>query len=471
MLFNSFEYVIFLVVAFAAFWALARMRVLRTVLLLVASYVFYMSWNATFIVLIVASTLIDYVIGLQLDRRDEPGYRKSLLLVSLVVNLGMLGLFKYADFGISAVADVLDALGMAYEPTYLNLVLPVGISFYTFQTLSYTIDVYRGKLKATKSFIEFATFVAFFPQLVAGPIVRAKEFLPQFEHDPKLDSRQVGEGLFLILCGMAKKIAVADFLAVHWIDRVFEDPATFSSTEVWIACYAYTWQLYGDFSGYTDIARGSAKLFGFELPENFQRPVATTGPIEFWRRWHITLSRWVQDYIYIPLGGSQKGEVRTYVNLFITFFVMGVWHGAGWTFVIFGIWHASGITLNRLYRQLRPDDGPWTGWKKVAGYLLLLHFLVVHWPMFRSPTLERMWEMYDQMFAFELMPIRAGAWVWVVLIGMFVIHYTPWRWVERVQEAMVKLPPPAQAAVVAAVGAALMWIGAEQAAPFIYFQF
>ena len=471
MLFNSFEYVLFLILAFAAYWSLARMRVLRTTWLLLASYVFYMSWNATFVLLIIASTIIDYWIGRRLEQTDVASARKFLLGISVSLNLGLLGLFKYADFFIEAAAEGLGRIGWPVEPRFLNLVLPVGISFYTFQTLSYTIDIYRRRLRATKSFLEFATFVAFFPQLVAGPIVRAREFLPQFKHPPRLSAQRVSEGLFLILCGMIKKVAIADFLATRLIDRVFENPESFSSAEVWVAVYGYTWQLYGDFSGYTDIARGSAKLFGFELPKNFDRPFNTTGPIEFWKRWHITLSTWVQDYVYISLGGSKKGEARTYFNLFLTFFIIGVWHGAGWTFVIFGLWHAMGVTLNRAYRQWRGRERPAAGWPRWVATLVSVHFFVIHWPMFRSPTVERMFEVYRQMFAFSGASLRIDPWVGIVIVGMFVVHFTPKAWVGRAERAMTQLSVPLQAALIAAIGALLMYIGSEQAAPFIYFQF
>ena len=472
MLFNSFEYVLFLVIVFGLFWALARSAVLRVLLLLVASYVFYMSWNATFIVLIVASTMIDYVVGARLGRTEAHRWRALLLAVSVITNVALLGLFKYADFFIDATAQSLALAGVHIAPAHLNLILPVGISFYTFQSMSYTIDIYRRQIEPTRSFIEFATYVAFFPQLVAGPIVRAKEFLPQFRRAPSLTTERLGEGLFLILCGMTKKVLIADYLAANLIDRVFDTPGSYSSTEVWIAVFGYTWQLYGDFSGYTDIARGSAKLFGFELPENFNRPFQATGPIEFWRRWHMTLSRWVQDYIFISLGGSRRGKARTYVNLFITFMIIGIWHGAGWTFVLFGLWHAIGVTSNRFLRDLL---GP--GRRRARGALraalmgLNLFFFVVHWPIFRSPNVSRMIEVYQQMFAMQLWPIRIGPSVLAVIIGMTVIHYTPQRWVENLERAMIRLPAIGQAAVVAIVAAILMVVGGSQPAPFIYFQF
>lgn len=496
MLFNSLDYIVFLFVVFALFWsfepttsAFARalvsrgprsreawLRFTRCVLLLIASCLFYMSWNATFILLLMGATLVDYAAGLALGRVETEWKRKAILGVSLLVNLGSLGIFKYADFGLVASSDVLHVFGVDWQPTLLHLILPVGISFYSFQTLSYTIDVYRRRLAPHRDPIEFATYVAFFPQLVAGPIVRASEFLPQFANRPRLSAAGAQSAIYLIVRGMVKKVAIADFLAAHLIDRVFENPGTFSAAEVWVAVYAYTWQLYGDFSGYTDIARGSARLFGFELPENFDRPFNTTGPIEFWRCWHITLSRWVQDYLYIPLGGSKKGRGRTYLNLFLSFLIIGLWHGAGWTFVLFGLWHAVGVTVNRLYRDWRKSRGldatpPERSWKRALLVFINLHFFVIHWPIFRSPSIERMTEVYRQMWAGDWLSVRIEPGVWAVIIGMGLTHFCPREWVERAEDRIREMPWPFMGVLVAAIAALLMLVSAGQAAPFIYFQF
>lgn len=495
MLFNSFDYIVFLILVFVAYWLLepgtnplagrlvgrnptllGGLRTTRITLLLVASYLFYMSWNSVFILLIIGSTLVDYLAGLALGRTEREGARKAVVCVSLLANLGLLGLFKYADFGLLASAQIAGLFGISWDPPLLHLLLPVGISFYTFQTLSYTIDVYRRRLPPHRNILQFATYVAFFPQLVAGPIVRAKEFLWQFAQPPRLTAAGAQSGIYLILRGLVKKVAVADFLATHLIDRVFDNPGAFSSSEVIVAVYAYTWQLYGDFSGYTDIARGSSRLLGFELPENFDRPFNSTGPIEFWRQWHITLSRWVQDYIYIPLGGSQKGNVRTYVNLFVTFFLIGVWHGAGWTFVIFGLWHASGVTLNRFWRRFREKRGlstrpPKGGWKRAVLVFISVHFFVVHWPIFRAKSLSNMLEVYDQMFARDWVPLRIDGWIWAVLLGMAVVHFAPREWVDGIERRIRDMPWPLMGLLVVVVGALLMHVSAGQAAPFIYFQF
>lgn len=472
MLFNSFEYFVFLALVFVGFWSLARHRFLRVLLLLVSSYIFYMAWNATFIVLIIASTLADYLCGLGLARASKPLVRKLLLAISLIFNLGLLGVFKYADFCIGATTETLALLGVDIAPRFLNLILPVGISFYTFQSLSYTIDVYRRKIKPTKNFLEFATFVAFFPQLVAGPIVRAKELMPQFELRPKLSSQRAGEAVFLILTGLIKKVIVADYLAANFLDRVYDNPATFSTTEVWLALFGYTWQLYGDFSGYTDIARGSAKLFGFELPENFYRPWRTTGPVEFWRTWHVTLGRWVQDYVYIPLGGSRHGLYRTWFNLGACLFLMGLWHGAGWGYVVFAVMITVALLANRLWRDVRRVSGPPAfGVKAVLFATIHQFYFLFVWTFFRPASLEQSFALHDQMLAGELWPIRISGWVWLLLIGMPLIHFTPPRWYGALQTRFVRAPLPIQALIVIALATFIAHVSAQQPAPFVYFQF
>jgi D-alanyl-lipoteichoic acid acyltransferase DltB (MBOAT superfamily) len=471
MLFNSFEYVLFLAVVFTAYWALARHGLVRVVLLLVASCVFYMSWNATFIVLVAASTALDYFVGLGLGRTDDPRYRKGLLAMSVGMNLGLLGLFKYADFFLEATSETLGLFGIPYEPSYLRLVLPVGISFYTFQTLSYSIDVYRREIEPTRSFLEFATFVTFFPQLVAGPIVRAKEFLPQFRRRPALTVEGAGEGFFLILKGMTKKVGVADFLAVNFVDRVFEAPGNYSSLEIVVALLGYGMQIYCDFSGYTDIACGSARLLGFELPENFNRPFAATGPIDFWRRWHLTLSTWVRDYLYVPLGGSRHGLFRKYVNTFVSFLIMGIWHGAGWTFVLFGLYHATTVSLNHMYRDYfgkRPEP---TGLRRAGLVALHMTFFTLHWPLFRAPDVSRMVTMYQKLFELTWVPHRVPPAVLAVILGAYIVHYTRVEWRDAAGRWFMRQPGLVQAGAISAVALLLAYVGARDAAPFIYFQF
>ena len=324
----------------------------RVVILFVASSLFYHAWAAAMpgpyrylLALLLGTIVLDYYLGLWIERTEQPARRKALLIISLCSNLGILVFFKYADF---FTQDVLDL-----PVRRLHLILPAGISFHTFQSLSYTIDVYRKQLRATRSVIQFATFVLFFPQLVAGPIVRAQDLLPQLEVLPALELPAATAGLFRIVVGLFKKIALADTLALALVDRVFEAPERFSAIEVSAGVYAYALQIYLDFSAYSDIAIGSAQVLGFTLPENFRTPYRAANLQEFWRRWHISLSTWLRDYLYITLGGSQGAPWRTYVNLFATMVLGGLWHGASWAFVVWGALHGGGLAVTRYFQRAR----------------------------------------------------------------------------------------------------------------------
>jgi D-alanyl-lipoteichoic acid acyltransferase DltB (MBOAT superfamily) len=471
MAFNSLEYVLFLFIVFTAFWTLARLRLWRTVLLLIASCAFYMSWNATFILLMAGATIIDYLVALWLEKVERPLHRKLILSISLSTNLGQLALFKYFGFFAQSFHDLGAVFGLDIPIPALDLILPAGISFYTFQTLSYVIDVYRGTLKASKSFIEFSTFVAFFPQLVAGPIVRAADFLPQFEIIPRISIDDVSNAVFLIIRGMAKKILIADFLAANFNDRVFDDPSAYGTLEVWVAAFSYNWQIYADFSGYTDIARGSARLFGFALPENFRRPYKAAGPAEWWNRWHITLSTWIRDYIYIPLGGSRVGEVRTYVNILIAFLASGIWHGAGWNFVLFGLWHGVTVSIDTFLKKHFGKRFDFTGPRRIPLVLFNLALFTFHWPVFRLSDLEDLEAAYVQMFSTDFEALRVPPTVWFVLVATTAWHMTPDAWGDWLRKRWVDLPVAYQAIILVACSAILVWVGSEQASPFIYFQF
>jgi len=327
----------------------------RVVILFVVSALFYHAWAAAmpglyrYLLLLLLGTIsLDYYLGLWIERASSPAKRKALVIVSLCSNLGVLFFFKYYDFFIH---DVVGA-----DVGRLNLILPAGISFHTFQSLSYTIDVYRKQLPATRSVVEFATFVLFFPQLVAGPIVRAHDLLPQLANPPPLELSRATEGLFRIVVGLFKKIALADTLALSIVDRVFDAPTTFSSVEVLCGVYAYALQIYLDFSAYSDIAIGSAQLLGFELPENFKTPYRSANLQEFWRRWHISLSTWLRDYLYITLGGSRGAEWRTYLNLSLTMLLGGLWHGASWAFIVWGALHGFGLAITRYFQRATARD-------------------------------------------------------------------------------------------------------------------
>ncbi len=342
MAFNSIDFALFLPVVFILYWFVCQKSLrLQNFLIVVASYFFYGLWDWRFLSLILFSTFVDFFIGKQLDKEEGTSKRKLLLWTSIVVNLGFLGFFKYYNFFVDNFIEVFSFFGVKFQASSLNIILPVGISFYTFQTMSYTLDVYYKKLKATDDFIGFAAFVSFFPQLVAGPIERATNLLPQFYTKRNFDYAKAADGMRQILWGLFKKIVIADGCA-EYANLIFNNSADYSGSTLLLGALFFTFQIYGDFSGYSDIAIGTSRLFGFNLMQNFAFPYFSRDIAEFWRRWHISLSTWFRDYLYIPLGGSKGGLGKKIRNTFIIFLVSGFWHGANWTFVVWG-------ALNALY--------------------------------------------------------------------------------------------------------------------------
>ncbi|NMA66875.1 MAG: MBOAT family protein [Clostridiaceae bacterium] len=346
MLFNSLEYLIFFPVVTIAYFALPSLKI-RNFMLLIASYYFYMQYKPEYALLMLFSSFVCYLAGLNIDQTEKKGIKRFWLLISILSTLGVLFFFKYFNFFNSNVAGLLKFFNVPYQPLSINVLLPVGISFYTFQALSYTIDVYRGDIKAERDFFTFALFVSFFPQLVAGPIERSTNLLPQFYKHNEFDSARIASGLRLMLFGFFKKVVIADRLAII-VNSVYNNYTSYNGAYYVIATIAFAYQIFCDFSGYSDIARGTARVFGYELQSNFERPYYSKSVTEFWRRWHISLSSWFRDYLYIPLGGSRKGYIRTLLNLFIVFVVSGLWHGASWTFVIWGALNGLAIVIEKI---------------------------------------------------------------------------------------------------------------------------
>jgi len=381
MLFASFDFVLFFVPVLLAYWLLARRPVVRWLWLLGASYFFYCAsakpasgpWPTPwyFVGLIVASTLMDYAAARVMAASSRALVRNLALSVSLAGNLGMLGYFKYASFLLEVTSEVAHLWGVPIRLPSLHLALPIGISFYTFQSMSYTIDVWRGRIHAERSLLRFAVYVAFFPQLVAGPIVRPAEFLPQLRAPARVDIDDVNFAIYRIGKGLFKKVVLGDLIAANFTDLVFATPTRYSSLENVIALYAFTLQIYADFSGYSDMAIGVARLLGFRLPENFDRPYQSRDVGEFWRRWHMTLSNWLRDYVFYPLGGSRGSHARTYFNLWLTMFLVGIWHGASWNFVIYGNLHAMALLYSRFNRFQAPRGEKIYAVMMVAASLLL----------------------------------------------------------------------------------------------------
>jgi alginate O-acetyltransferase complex protein AlgI len=388
MIFSSIEFFVFLALVLFGLGVTSKEEHRRN-LLLVASYVFYGWWDWRFCFLILVSSLIDFCAGLRIEAAGSRAARKRWLVVSLCANLGILGVFKYANFFMDNFRPLFGLAGV--DIPHLNIILPVGVSFFTFQTMSYSIDVYRGKLPATRNFRDFALFVSFFPQLVAGPIVRGKEFLPQLEFVHPFRFANVHRGLDIFLRGFTKKVLFADTLAVY-VDPVFRNPEAYSSGTAWMAVIAYALQIYYDFSGYSDMAIGVGKMMGFELPVNFRHPYRSLDVTEFWRRWHISLSGWLRDYLYIPLGGNRMGTNRTYVNLGITMLLGGLWHGASWNFVVWGALHGIALAVHKLWVGLRGDREPRGGLPRaLLSWAVTFLFVLVTWVFFRAADFPTAW--------------------------------------------------------------------------------
>lgn len=362
-------------------------------MLLLASYVFYGAWDWRFLSLIVFSTAVDYLVALQMSRSTQAARRKALLMVSLVVNLGLLGVFKYLGFFVDSFVEMADGLGWTVSAPVLHIVLPVGISFYTFQTLSYTIDVYRREMTPTTNFLNFALYVAFFPQLVAGPIERARHLLPEIEAPRQVTLHKLGRGAVLCLVGLIKKIAIADAIAPS-VNAVYANPAA-TGAEILIATWLFALQIYCDFSGYTDVARGVARMLGFDLTRNFMQPYFATDIQQFWRRWHISLSTWLRDYLYIALGGNRRGRRRTQINLILTMVLGGLWHGAAWNFLLWGGYHGALLAVHRAIAGRRHDsDGapsPTLSARLGRAVKALLFFQVIcyGWLLFRARSFDQ----------------------------------------------------------------------------------
>lgn len=399
MLFNSIEFLLFLPTVFFLYWFVFKNQLrAQNVLLLLASYIFYGWWDWRFLSLIIASTFLDYFIAIQLGKTSISKKRKLLLGISLVGNLGMLGFFKYYNFFVASWIEAWSSVGITMEASTLNIILPVGISFYTFQTLSYTIDVYRKEMEPTKSFIDFAAFVTFFPQLVAGPIERASHLLPQFYKNRTFDYQNAVDGVKLIIWGMFKKVVVADNCA-FFVNKIFENPEGYSSGELFVGMVFFAFQIYGDFSGYSDIAIGLSKLFGFDLMVNFKFPYFSRDIAEFWRRWHISLSTWFRDYIYIPLGGSKGSQWFQIRNVMIIFLVSGFWHGANWTYVVWGLFHALMFLPLLLFNinrsHLITKSYGWLDFAKIGVTFLVI---CIGWVFFRADSISDAFQYLTHLF-------------------------------------------------------------------------
>ncbi|MHB1261302.1 MAG: MBOAT family O-acyltransferase [Thermoplasmatota archaeon] len=460
-LFNTRCFVLgFLPIVLLGYWLIPGRR-WKQAWLMVAGFVFYSFWDVRFTALLIAAAIVDYFVARKLEDSAGATHRKRWLVVSIVFNLGVLAFFKYFVFAVENARTLMDLAGLSGEALpYYNIVLPVGISFFTFKTMSYTIDVYRGEVKATRDFIKYLCFISMFPELVAGPIIRYRDMDQQLDAIPRWPrARFFGVGITLFAIGLAKKVLVADTIAAE-VDPLWTDTAALNFALAWEAALGYTLQLYFDFSGYSDMALGLAAMLSFRFPINFRAPYQALNPSDFWRRWHISLSSWLRDYLYIPLGGNRKGPSRTMVNLFIVMLLGGLWHGANWTFVIWGAYH--GLLL-AIYQK---TGSAWDAMPKAIQRLLMVFLAVVGWVIFRAPDLTSAGNVYAAMFGFEGIHI-AGMAVPLVLGLLAALAFT--MLVRPSVDQPLRPTWPRALACSILLALSIVWMSRES--PFLYYQF
>jgi len=491
VLFPTLTFAVFFLLVFPVCWLLRWRHWAWKLFVLLASYVFYGFWDARFVLLLFTSSVVNYVIARRLVRpvvaenapvrgrtARLPSWlrgRRLLLTVALVFNLGILGLFKYYGFFLESLSASLGAMGLPGHLPFVEVIVPVGISFFTFQAISYVVDIYRGKLVPGR-WLDFAVYLAFFPHLVAGPIVRASEFMPQLDAPRVLPQRDATRAAFLIGRGLFKKVVISSFVATAIVDPVFGVPAQHSSAEILVAIYGYAVQIYADFSGYTDIAIGVALLLGITFPQNFDRPYSAVSLQDFWRRWHMTLSRWLRDYLYIPLGGNRHGTLATYRNLIVTMVLGGLWHGAALTFLIWGLFHGLGLAVERvgaalIGRGLYAGPGLPAGARRWLGRLVTFNVVCVSWVYFRADSLATANELLlRSVTAWGPAPLVTAGLV-AVIAATVAVQLIPAGIGARVETAFSSLPLPVQGVALGVFCGATIAFGPQGVAPFIYYQF
>ncbi|MGD0756099.1 MAG: MBOAT family O-acyltransferase [Bacteroidales bacterium] len=487
--FTSAAFWIFFLLVLAVYSFVYKKLLIRNIYLFLVSLFFYYKAGGLFLFILIFVTIIDYSCGFLIFKTKRAAGRRFFVLLSIISNLGLLGYFKYTGFIIKTinvifgtqlkVYDLLSALSNSILGTHFDIsyiILPVGISFFTFQSLSYTIDVYRKKMEPVRNIIDFGFYVSFFPHLVAGPIVRASVFIPQIYQEFRLSKHEFSHALYMISKGLIKKIIISNFIALNLVDRVFDAPSIYSGFENLLAIYGYGLQIYCDFSGYTDIAIGVALILGFRLPLNFNSPYKAKSITDFWKRWHISLSQWLRDYLYISLGGNRKGKIRTYLNLMITMLLGGLWHGASLKFVIWGGLHGIGLVINKIWNSIfkRHLRTRWIG--RVLSVFITFQFVSFCWIFFRASDLESVKIMLKQIFEnfspgsyMTVLPAYSNA--LLLMLVAYIIHFLPEKTKESYRGLFIKIPLVAQLAVIMVVAILLFQMRTTEVMPFIYFRF
>ena len=496
MLFTRLYFWIFFTILLAIYSILYKKKALRNAYLFVMSLFFYYKSGGYFFTLLIFSTIADYTLGQLIYHSEKISKKKLYLATSILINLGVLSYFKYSYFFIDMVNRIFNTdfevvnllaqwtneiAGSSFNVS--TIILPVGISFYTFQTISYTFDIYRNKVKPVNNIIDFGFYVSFFPQLVAGPIVRAAEFVPQLYQKFKLSSREFGHALFLIINGLLKKMLISDYISINFVDRIFESPLSYSGFENAMAVYGYSLQIYCDFSGYTDIAIGVALLLGFRLPINFNSPYKAINVTDFWHRWHISLSSWLRDYLYIPLGGNKKGALRKNINILITMLLGGLWHGAHLRFIIWGGIHGLALVIHKLWTQLmryiNPNYKQLHTRSRLGNFISIFftfHVVTFAWIFFRAQNMHKAKQMISKIFSgfnFNLIPeiILSYQEIFGLMLAGFIIHWLPDNFKERYRGWFIKTPLVIKILIIILVVFIIYQVKDASIQPFIYFKF
>lgn len=473
MIFSSGIFLWLFAAFIVVYLLLQRRTTARLMFVTLFSYYFYYKSSGTYFFLLAVVTVSDFLLALLMEHTVTRWKRKLWVVVSLCVNLGLLCYFKYTNFLLECWASL---TGGSFS--MLDIFLPVGISFFTFQSLSYTIDVYRREIKPLTNLLDYAFYVSFFPQLVAGPIVRARDFIPQIRRPLFVSDEMFGRGIFLIMSGLFKKAVISDYISVNFVERIFDNPTLYSGVENLMGVYGYALQIYCDFSGYSDMAIGIALLLGFHFNINFDSPYKSASVTEFWRRWHISLSSWLRDYLYISLGGNRKGKVRQYVNLIITMFLGGLWHGASWNFVLWGVLHGVALAVHKFWMSLtgRKKGEQSHGIRRFFGVVVTFHFVCFCWIFFRNADFAMSVDMLRQIFTVfrpQLLPqLLAGYWEVFALMGLgYVLHFLPDSWERACTKTVIRLPLLGKAVLMIALIYLVIQMKSSDIQPFIYFQF
>ena len=476
ILFNSAFFFYFFAFFLLCYLAVGRSKEGRVWVFTIFSLYFFYKACGMYVGLVILSAIVDFNLSRYIYDSESKRQQKALLILSIILNLGLLFFFKYTDFFIGIANDL--ELGKI-EP--LKLLLPIGISFYTFENLSYTIDVYRREIKPVDNFMDYLFFLSFFPKLMMGPIVRAADFIPQISQPYVLDSEDVGKGMYLIIGGLFKKVVISDFINQNFVQYIFDDPSKHTGLECLLGVYGYAMIIYCDFSGYSDMALGIARWTGFKIPPNFDSPYQSSSITEFWRRWHISLSSWLRDYLYIPLGGNRKGKVRQFINLALTMLIGGFWHGASWNFIFWGAMHGSALAVDKVRLDwLKKRGGGITGWPgtllKIGGILLTFHFVCFCWVFFKASTFQDAWALLHQV-VYDFQP---NVWLelyngytavfWVMLLG-FVLHFLPKRTEQFAEHALSRVPVVGSVLIMVVFIWLLVQVKSSQPMMPIYLQF